>query len=647
MIKQQIKNQDDIKQYEQNFPLNLPNSTYKMLCASEAKYSDKKALTFIFNANHYQKSTSYRYRDLLNHVNQTANMLYGLGVSQDTVIAILLPNLPETHFCIWGGEATGIIFPINPLLEPPVIAGLLNEVEATLMITLAPLPSQDSNPQLWDKAVAVASLVPSLQHVIGVDISHHLIEQLDMTLPDVKNDFVHQLPAYVTYHDFHTAIADQPKDALANSRQIQSEDLSSFFGTGGTTGMPKIAMRNHKNEVANVLQARALFGEDMLNQGNVILCGLPLFHVNAVMVTGLLPLSLGGEILLVTPEGYRGDGVMANFWAIIEQYRVNFFSGVPTLFAGLLHLPVGNHDISSLKHCLCGAAPMPIEVFKAFEKQTGIEIIEAYGMTEGNCGSSANPRFGEKKIGSIGLRFPYQPMQIMIVDDDGKFLRSANTGEVGNVCIRGDNVFAGYYLKQQNQGIWVIDADNQTWFNSGDLGFQDADGYFFLTGRKKELIIRGGHNIDPKMIEEVVYQYEGVSGCAAVGKPDSYAGELPVLFVTPKPNVNLDIDKLMQFCQDNIGEKAAVPKEIYLIDALPLTAVGKVFKPALKRQVTVMAVNELLQQHDIHARVTSQDDPTYGFIFLIKLDHDDLSHRQHAETVLNELAIHWQWHKQV
>nr|WP_314233423.1 acyl-CoA synthetase [uncultured Moraxella sp.] len=641
-MSQQIKNQHDLKQYEQNFPLNLPSSTYRMLCESEAQFGDKKALTFVLNATQYQNSTSYSYRDLLAYIRQTANMLYSLGAHKDTVIAILLPNLPETHFCIWGGEATGIIFPINPLLEPSVIAGLLNEVKATLLITLAPLPNQDNKPQLWDKAIAVAKLTPSLQHIIGVTMAHHFAHQLNITLPEASKEFVQQLPETITYHDFYTGIANQPKDRLINPRTIGPEHLSSFFGTGGTTGMPKIAMRNHKNEVANVLQARALFGNDMLNQGNVVLCGLPLFHVNAVMVTGLLPLSMGGEILLVSPEGYRGDGVMANFWAIIAHYRVNFFSGVPTLFAGLLNLPVGDHDIASLKHCLCGAAPMPMEVFKQFEKQTGVQIIEAYGMTEGNCGSSANPRFGEKKIGSIGLRFPYQPMQVMMLDDNGKFVRVANTGEVGNICIRGDNVFVGYYLAQQNQGIWVTDTDNHTWFNSGDLGYQDVDGYFFLTGRKKELIIRGGHNIDPKMIEEVVYQYDGVAGCAAIGKPDSYTGELPVLFVAPKPGVSLDTDKLMQFCQQNIGEKAAIPKAIYVIEALPLTAVGKVFKPALKRQATVMTVSELLLQHHIKATVSSKDDPTYGFIVLVNLECDAL-HQLQAKTVLDQLAIHWQW----
>lgn len=643
MINTHIKNQYDLEQYEQNFPLNLPNSTYQVLQESGQKFSDSKALTFILNANHFQKSTSYSYRELLAFVHQTANMLYTLGVRQDTVVAILLPNLPETHFCIWGGEATGVIFPINPLLEPQMIANLLATVNATVLITLAPLPNQDNQPQLWHKAVAVAKLTPSLQHVIGVDIGHHLQSQLGVVVPDHHNEFAQQLPEQVIYHDFHTAIAHQPKDKLLNPRQIQPNDLSSFFGTGGTTGMPKVAMRIHKNEVANVIQARALFGEDMVNQGNVVLCGLPLFHVNAVMVTGLLPLSVGGEILIVTPEGYRGDGVMAHFWAIIAHYRVNFFSGVPTLFAGLLNLPVGEQDISSLKHCLCGAAPMPIEVFKQFEKQTGVQIVEAYGMTEGNCGSSANPRFGQKKIGSIGLRFPYQPMQIMILNDEGEFVRTANPGEVGNVCIRGDNVFVGYYLVQQNQGIWVVDAQQQIWFNSGDLGYQDADGYFFLTGRKKELIIRGGHNIDPKMIEEVVYQYDGVAGCAAIGKPDSYAGELPVLFVAPKPAVTLDTDQLLQFCQENIGEKAAIPKAIYLIDALPLTAVGKVYKPALKQQATVMAVTELLQQHNLSATITSQHDDKYGFIIIVKLDNADESHLQQARALLDQLAIHWQF----
>lgn len=636
-----IHNQQDITEYEANFPLSLPNNTYQMLVESGQKFADSKALTFVLNATHYQQHQSYSYREMLGYITQTANMLYEMGVKKDSVIALLLPNLPETHFCIWGGEAAGIIFPINSLLEPATIADLLNTVNAEILITLAPLYPTDNKPQLWEKAVAVAKLVPSLRHVIGVDMRPHIKHQLGMELPSVTEAVLKALPTAVQYHDYHTAIAMQPSDKLRNPRASEPKDLSSFFGTGGTTGKPKIAMRNHKNEVANVLQARALFGENMVNNGNIVLCGLPLFHVNAVMVTGSLPLSVGGEVLLVTPEGYRGEGVMANFWAIIEYYKVNLFSGVPTLFAGLLNLPVNGHDISSLKNCICGAAAMPIEVFNQFEARTGVQIIEAYGMTEGNCGSAANPLYGVKKIGSIGLRFPHQPMQIMQIGDDGKFIRPAKTDEVGNVCIRGDNVFVGYYLAQQNEDIWIIDDEGNKWFNSGDLGYQDKDGYFFLTGRKKELIIRGGHNIDPKMIEEAVYRYEGVAGCAAVGQPDAYAGELPVLYVAPKPNATLDKDELMAYCQTHIGEKAAIPKAIYLIDTLPLTAVGKVFKPALKREATLTAVHELLQQSNITATITSQDDDKYGFKILVKLlNNTDQNQAQHT---LDRLAIHWQF----
>lgn len=281
-----IKNQQDIEHYEANFPLTLPDNTYQMLVESERKFADSKALTFILNATHYQQHQSYSYREFLGYVNQTANMLYELGVKKDTVIAMLLPNLPETHFCLWGCEATGIIFPINPLLEPATIADLLNTVKAELLITLAPIYSNEDKPQLWHKAVAVTNLVPSLRHVIGVDMRAHIKHQLGLDLPNVTDDFLQALPLTVHYHDYHTAIADQPSDKLLNPRTIKKTDFSSFFGTGGTTGKPKIAMRSHKNEVANVLQARALFGEDMVNHGNVVLCGLPLFHVNAVMVTG-------------------------------------------------------------------------------------------------------------------------------------------------------------------------------------------------------------------------------------------------------------------------------------------------------------------------------------------------------------------------
>jgi fatty-acyl-CoA synthase len=211
----------------------------------------------------------------------------------------------------------------------------------------------------------------------------------------------------------------------------------------------------------------------------------------------------------------------------VARYRANFFSAVPTVLSTLMDIPVGDADIASLQYAICGAAPLSVELFKRFEAHTGVKVLEGYGLTEGACASSINPKDGERKVGSIGIRMPYQQMKVVAVDENGGYLRDAAVGEIGAIAIAGPNVFNGYVEEAHNHGIWVQDG----WFNTGDLGRMDADGYFWLTGRKKELIIRGGHNIDPATIEEVLYRLEDVQVAAAVPRPDPHAGEVPVAFV--------------------------------------------------------------------------------------------------------------------
>jgi fatty-acyl-CoA synthase len=189
-----------------------------------------------------------------------------------------------------------------------------------------------------------------------------------------------------------------------------------------------------------------------------------------------------------------------------------------------------------------------------------------------------NPFFGERKIGSIGLRLPYQEMKVFINDVDGKFQREAQADEIGEVCIKGPNVFKGYLDEAHNKKIWP----KPDWFNTGDLGRQDKDGYFWLTGRRKELIIRGGHNIDPAMIEEPLYKLPEVMMAAAVGSPDPYAGEIPVAYVELKAGSEMSEGDILEYLKREVGERAAVPKQVYIIDQIPLTPVGKIFKPALR-----------------------------------------------------------------
>lgn len=597
-----IATQDDVLAIEaQGLPANLPASTYEMICAGAAIDPSAPALSFFMTADAHRDAECWTYRELVRDITRTANMFARLGVNSQSVIAYLLPNLPETHFVIWGGQATGIVCAINPLLEGEAIGQLLKAAGASVLVTLAPFPGTD----LWQKVADILHEVEPLRHLVLVDLTDRVRGMAQSAARTLQHDACAQLygagglrsavPAHIRIHDFGTAIAQESGTALDNARRIQPGDMSSYFCTGGTTGLPKIAMRSHGNEVANAWSAGRFFG-DSIGPGKTTFCGLPLFHVNAAMVTGLLPFSRGAHVVLGTPQGYRGDGVVKRFWEIVEHHHINFFSGVPTLYASLLDIPSEDHVIDSLEYGLCGAAPMPVGVFRAFQEKTGIRILEGYGLTEGTCVSSVNPPNGERRLGSIGIRIPFQAMKAVVVDDAGRYLRDCAANEEGLLVISGPNVFIGYTRPDQNEALWLDLGDGKRWLNTGDLGRCDIDGYFWLTGRKKELIIRGGHNIDPATIEEPLHRHPAVQIAAAIGRPDAYAGELPVAYVQLKPGMTASEHDLEMFMQQEIAERAALPKYVRIVEAIPLTGVGKIFKPELKRRETSDALRAALDQ---------------------------------------------------
>jgi fatty-acyl-CoA synthase len=309
---------------------------------------------------------------------------------------------------------------------------------------------------------------------------------------------------------------------------------------------------------------------------------------------------------------------MKNFYKIVEHYRAVSFSAVPTILSVLLDIPKGDADISSLRYLVCGAAPLSVELFRRFEVHSGMKIIEGYGLTEGTCVSSVNPFHGERKIGSIGLRLPYHEMKIFIVDEEGAFLREAETDEIGEVCIKGPNVFRGYLDEAQNRRIWPLPE----WFNTGDLGRQDQDGYFWLTGRRKELIIRGGHNIDPAVIEEPLYRLSEVKMAAAVGSPDPHAGEIPVAFVELKDGATITEGEILEYLRKEMGERAAIPKQVFVVPQIPLTPVGKIFKPALRwESIRKVYQEELstLQGLADHTVVKVAEDKVHGSLATITI----------------------------
>jgi fatty-acyl-CoA synthase len=525
-------------------------STFELISKGAAIDPDAMAMSFLANGDAWQDPLQVTYGQFIVKIRQTANMLADMGIGPTDVVTYLLPNLPQTHFVLWGAEAAGIANPINPMLEAETIREICQAAGTKVLVALGAFPGTD----IWTKVEAIRKGIPSLEKVIRV------------MGPSDADDGI---------YGFEETVERYAGDRLTFDRVIHPDDIASLYHTGGTTGRPKLARRSHYNEVALTWDLMAATG---LQAGEAVMVGLPLFHCNGTCVTGLLPFALGGQVVILSPSGYRDPSIMKNFYKIVEHFRPVFFSCVPTVLSVLLDIPVDGADISSLEYLICGAAPLSVELFRRFEAHSGMKILEGYGLTEATCASCVNPKEGDRKIGSIGLRLPYQQVKVMIADADGGYVRDAQVDEIGVVCISGPTTFKGYVEEIHNRNIWIKPG----WFNTGDMGRMDAEGFFWLTGRMKELIIRGGHNIDPATIEEPLYKMAGVKMAAAVGRPDAHAGEVPVAYVTLAESAAIKEAEIIEWARAHIGERAAVPKYVYIVDQIPLTAVGKIFKPALK-----------------------------------------------------------------
>jgi fatty-acyl-CoA synthase len=328
--------------------------------------------------------------------------------------------------------------------------------------------------------------------------------------------------------------------------------------------------------------------------------------------------------------------MVRDYWSIIERNRVNIAGAVPTTLAAIMNVPHDDHDVSSIKTFVTGGSTVPVELIRRIERELGVPVIEGYGMTEVHCYSTMNLLHGERRPGSVGLRLPYTEVRIADVASDGTIRRDCASGEIGHVLMRGPQVTPGYLDPRHDRGAMLADR----WLDSGDLGRIDADGYIWLTGRSKDLIIRGGHNIDPVMIEEALNRHPAVETAAAVGLPDTYAGELPMVFVQLRPGADATADELREFCRKEIPERAAVPVQVVPIPVMPLTGVGKIYKPALRlmaAQRAFEAVLEPLKAEGIAAAVTVRDDATHGTLAVVRILASTRATREAIVTRCGEL----------
>lgn len=548
---------------------------------------DKDAIRFYASAAG-DEFTSLTFRELHHKILSTAGLLAKLGVRQDDAVAILLPAIAEAHLSLWGAMTAGIANPMNTLLTREAVAGQLKGTGAKVLIAFGPHPAID----LWQRVRGLEHEVETLQTIIQVDSGNG-------TDPD--------------YPVFGDLLAKTEPTEFIDSSDPQR--VAALFHTGGTTGSPKIVQLTHRNLVSAAWATVQSYG---FSSRDIILNGLPLFHVGGAIDGGLSPLAAGCCITIPTLGGMRNPQVVQGFWNFVEQTQTTIIAMVPTSFAAVINVPIGAANLSKLSFAICGGSPIPVEIARRFETISGVRVHELFGMTE-CCGiASCNPRAGVRKLGSSGLPIP----MIEIAIDSGGARESfdALPTQSGEILIRGPNVFQGYRDPTHNNGVVLADG----WVATGDLGHLDEDGFLWVTGRKKDLIIRSGHNIDPQSIENVAIGCPGVAVAAAVGQPDDYAGEVPVLFVVAAPDAELSADDVLAFVGAGISEPPAKPRSVFILKEVPLTPLGKIFKPRLREMSAETLILEKLGAalDARHIEISARHDPRGRMQVEISLDMD-------------------------
>lgn len=600
-----IKSQSDLMRFETEMSLEarLPEqSILDVFINSAARLPDATAMTMLMTGAPDETARQVSYRDLLGQIRRAANLFAQIGGTAPGV-AFMLPALVETHVTLWGAETVGYAVPINFLLQPESIVELLRAAEVKILVALGPHPQLD----IWEKALAIQAQMPELQLV-----------RLSPPGAAADNGII----------DFATAMAAQPDDHLAFGDARSGDDLAAYFHTGGTTGVPKLVAHTHRSQLVAAFGGAVMCG---YTPDDVLTATFPLFHVAGTIVAGLSGFMAGTQLLVMTPAGLRNPAVVANFWQLVADHKVTLVAGVPTALGAVLQTPLGDNDISAVRAGMTGASLLPPAVANNFKDVTGCTLYEILGMTEASGLISIDPPFGKGTSGSVGWALPYTQVDVLKLNADGSLGGVCDVEEIGVIAIRGDHISPGYRDPAHNDGVFA-----QGMLNSGDLGYKDANGCLYVAGRSKDLIIRSGHNIDPTMIENALSTHPDVALAAAVGLPDAYAGELPMCYVQLHPEASVSIAELMAHAQKTIDERPAWPKIIEVIDAIPLTSVGKIFKPSLRCDAAKLVVSKVLTDefHLPNAQVDAATGGPRGLCVTVTLPPDAQASAQAVETAL-------------
>jgi long-chain acyl-CoA synthetase len=494
----------------------------------ELRAAETPSVTFLFDA---QDGRSWTYAEFDAAVNRTADTLAAHGVGRGDVVSLLLPNSAEYIIAYFACFKTGALAgPVNSLLKPEEAVYVVGNSDARLLL-------------------------------------YH--SQFDETVAEVRKE-VSSLRVALRFDDAATANSASAETPAASWRDFAParDDEAIIIYTSGTTGKPKGCLLTHENLLAN---ARQIVGWLKFTPADRLLSVMPLFHMNAVMVTTIAAMYAGGSSV-VSPRFSA-----SRFWQTISDYEVTSFGSVATMLSMLLAtypegVPAGLRR-EQLRFAMCGSAPVPAEVLRRFEETFDCLVIEGYGLSESTVRATFNPPDARRRPGSCGQSIG---CEIKVFDEqDGEVA----AGELGEIVLRGANIFKGYY---KNEAA-TAEAFRGGWFHTGDIGYRDADGYYYIADRKSDMIIRGGENIYPREIDELLYTHPAVAAAAAIGVPDPLYGEEVAAFVVLKEDVTASAEELKEFCRAHLADFKC-PKTVTFLDEMPKGPTGKLLKRELAKR---------------------------------------------------------------
>jgi len=543
--------------YENGVPhsIDFPELTLGDMFAKAVEESpEHKAVSFF--------GKRLKYREVGVQVDHLAQALTQLGVKKGDRIAVLLPNVPQYPIVHFAALKIGaILVPTNPLYVERELEYQLNDSGAETIVTLDSFYPKVEN--LGEKT--------ALKRIIVTRVQEYLPPILKGLYP--FKTMISGERTKVKYgsgvYRFQDLLSQRETHAPVSS-DVKPDDIAMFLYTGGTTGLSKGAVLTHKNLVANVIQIRTWYNRVEVGEESV-LCALPFFHSYGLTTCLHLAVLLCSKMILV-PNPRDIKTVLKT----IQKERASLFSGVPTLYVAINNYPkVTKFDLSSIKCCVSGGAPLPLSVAKDFEALSGGRLVEGYGLSETSPVTHANPIRGKRKEGSIGLPMPGTDARV--VDPETK--QPLETGEIGELSVKGPQVMLEYWNMPDETAMVLRDG----WLHTGDLAKMDDDGYFYIVDRQKDMIIAGGFNIYPREIEDVLFEHEKVLEAAVIGVDDEYRGETVKAFIVPKPGEKLSESDISRFCRERLAP-FKVPKLIEFRESLPKSNIGKVLRRKLKEQ---------------------------------------------------------------